>query len=131
MFGCLSLTKLTLSKGNLPNPNIFVLKLFHQRGSSREKWLSEAKSHVAVRTNSDLSKDGGIINFHGCFSHGSAFVILLEHAPWGNLEQLFQKGKRPKELLDILDLWDSYLRLLSTLKCLRRFENAQGGVLQM
>lgn len=111
--------------------HIFVLKIFHQRGKSKEQWLEEARSHVLIRTNDELTKDGGIVNFFGCFSHGSTFAIILEHAPLGNLEDLFQRDERPEESLHILNMWNSFFRLLSTLRGLRRVERANGGAMQM
>ena len=75
--------------------------------------------------------DGGVIAFHGCFSHGPRFGILLEYAPLGNLEEFFQEYEPPSGMEDILDLWISYFRLLSTLNCLRRMEYVDRESLQM
>lgn len=111
--------------------NTFVLKEFRPRKNLRERWLDEAKVHVAIRTNDDLTADGGIVGFHGCFKHGGKFSILLEHATRGNLEQLLQSDERPKSYVDILDLWNSYFQLLSTLHCLLRLEYAGRESLQM
>jgi len=86
---------------------------------------------VVIRTNKDLVADGGIVGFHGCFSHGSTFGILLEYASMGNLEQMFKTQEPPRDHLDILDIWKSFLQLLSTLKCLRHFEHADRGTLQL
>lgn len=96
-----------------------------------QSWLHEARNHVAVRTNVDLMKDGGIVDFYGCFGHGPTFGILLEFAPKGNLEQMLKTTGRPTTASDILDLWNSFFRLLTTLNCLRRMEHADGGIYQM
>lgn len=115
----------------MPNENdVFVLKVFRTKRTAREQWLAEATNHVAVRTD-ELTVDGGIIGFYGCFSHGSTFGILLEHAPFGSLEQLFQRNNTPQSMEDILDLWISFFSLLSTLSCLRRMEKVDRSCLQL
>jgi cephalosporin-C deacetylase-like acetyl esterase len=66
-----------------------------------------------VRRKIDKEKVSGIIEFHGSYSHGDTFCILLEYANLGNLEQLLKVLPPPLEPQDILDFWDSFFSLLS------------------
>jgi serine/threonine protein kinase len=117
---------------NATDPHFYVLKVFRPtKRKSKEQWRKEANAHVAVRTSNDLTKDDGIVKFHGCFSQGQAFSILLEYASMGNLEQLFRAMSPPTDMKDILYLWKSYLRLIRTLHCLRRMEYLDGSKYQM
>jgi serine/threonine protein kinase len=87
-------------------------------------------AHVHIRTAEALKKDDGIVRFYGCFSHGDTFSIFMEWASQGNLEQLL-KTPPPTDVQGIWDFWNSYLRLLTTLNCLRKITYPDSSEIQM
>jgi serine/threonine protein kinase len=95
----------------------YVLKTFHPRRGSEAQWSHEVEAHVALR--STLRQDPGIIWFHHCYTHGKTCNVILELAPFGDLEDLLQKLDPPKTREDIMLFWRSFLRLLETLAYLR------------
>jgi hypothetical protein len=81
--------------------------------------------------NKALMKDDGIIRFHGSFSHGEKFSILLEWASLGNLEDFFLQKPQPNDPRDAFRLWNSFMRLLWTMSSLRNMELADGSKCQL
>lgn len=96
----------------------YVLKIFHSRKGSETDWDHEVESHVVLR--SSLNDAGGVVRFHGCYTHGPTFNVLLEWAELGNLEQLMKRLEPPQTKEDALTFWKSYLGMLRTLENLRR-----------
>lgn len=67
-----------------------------------------------------------IIKFLGSYSfeHDETFNILLEYAPGGNMESMFQDATPPEGFEEILRFWERLLKLVTALKMIHyvRFE---------
>ncbi len=86
-----------------------------------KRYMSKIEYRQEVKNFSNSKHSESIIKFHGSYSHGNDYNILLEYADKGSLEDYFQKQTPPSRGGDIIKFWDSLFRLIKALKAIHSF----------
>jgi serine/threonine protein kinase len=63
-----------------------------------------------------LGPNPSIIKFHGSFSRGDSYNVILEYADQGTLADYFKNEPPPSEGEEIIRFWEAMFRLLDALR---------------
>lgn len=86
-----------------------------------KRYVSKEEYRQEVKNFSNSKHSESIIRFHGSYTHGNDYNILLEFADKGSLEEYFQKQTPPSRGVDIIKFWDSLFQLIKALKAIHSF----------
>lgn len=81
-------------------------------------FTTEAKNyyHTEVAAFRHLGLNPNIIRFHGSFTRGDSYNVLLEYADKGTLAEYFQKESPPSEGEEIIKFWETMFELIDALR---------------
>lgn len=86
-----------------------------------KRYVSKDEYRQEVKNFSNSKHSESIMRFHGSYTHGSDYNILLEFADKGSLEEYFQNQTPPSRGGDIIKFWDSLFQLIKALKAIHSF----------
>jgi serine/threonine protein kinase len=77
--------------------------------------ISYTREVEAFRRLQQKGGDTGIIGFHGSFTRGDSYHVLLEYADKGTLEDYFEKETPPVDPEEIINFWEALFKILDAL----------------
>ncbi|KFY93298.1 hypothetical protein V500_03785 [Pseudogymnoascus sp. VKM F-4518 (FW-2643)] len=92
-----------------PLADTFVMKTY---------FTSEAKRYynTEVAAFRNIGLNSNIIEFHGSFTRGDSYNVLLEYADKGNLADYFENESPPSEGEEIIQFWEAMFTLIGALQ---------------
>lgn len=81
-------------------------------------FTSEAKRYynTEVAAFRNIGLNSNIIEFHGSFTRGDTYNVLLEYADKGNLADYFKSESPPSEGKEIIQFWEAMFTLIDALR---------------
>lgn len=81
-------------------------------------FTSEAESYynTEVAAFRHLGLNSSIIRFHGSFTRGDSYNVLLEYADKGTLGDYFKNESPPSEGEEIIKFWETMFELIDALR---------------
>lgn len=64
----------------------------------------------------NIGVTSNIIKFHGSFTRGDSYNVLLEYADKGNLADYFKNESPPSEGEEIIQFWEAMFMLIDALR---------------
>lgn len=119
----------TIVNGNRANDardHIYALKTYNVFDDAPDYYRNEIDAFARLQR-ADL-EDSHIIEFYQGFVHCGTHNLILEYAPWGTLEDFFQRVRPPTERDDIIEVWQSLFGLLAALVRVHESESCYGYV---
>jgi serine/threonine protein kinase len=86
-----------------------------------KRHVSKEEYRQQIKNFSSSKHSESIIKFHGSYTHGNDFNILLEYADKGTLEEYFQRQTPPNRSGDIIKFWDGLFQLIKAVKTIHSF----------
>jgi len=86
-----------------------------------KRYLKKDEYRQEAKNFSNSKHSESIIRFHGSYTHGDSYNLLLEFADKGSLEEYFQKQTPPSRGGDIIKFWNSLFQLIKALKTIHSF----------
>jgi hypothetical protein len=100
----------------------FVLKTYFGTDAATY-YNSEVGAFRSLQQNGPNS---GIVGFHGSFTRGDTYNILLEYADKGTLEDYFRQKNPPVESEEIITFWQALFKLVDALRRIHQEDGAAG-----
>lgn len=123
-------TLVNVNQGNDAQHHIYALKTYNMFDHAQYYYKNETDAFARLQRVDP--GESHIIEFYQGFVHCGTYNLILEYAPWGTLEDFFQRVRPPTERDDIIETWRSLLvGLLAALVRLHESESCYGYVMRM
>lgn len=120
-------TSVSDNRANDARNHVYALKTYKMLYDAHDYYKNETDAFARLQKMD--AEESHIIEFYQGFVHCGTYNLILEYAPWGTLEDFFQRERPPTDRNDIIEMWHSLLiGLLAALVRLHESESFYGYV---